>query len=254
MPHTAFDTHFHLDADSDPAAVVDAAAMAGVGRMLAAGAPVGETARLLRQIAPYPEIAAAVGVHPHEAAQFDGDLAPYRRAGGRERVCAVGEIGLDFHYDHSPRDCQQAVFRQFLRLAVELGLPAIVHVREAEDEAVAILDEELKRSHPFVIHCFSGGPELAARMLDLGAVLSFSGLITFKNADNIRAALRCTPLDRMMFETDSPYLAPEPYRGKRNQPAYVVHVIARAAAELGQDPDELTARCTATACRFFGLV
>ncbi len=246
-----FDTHFHLDADDDLTELVEAAAPAGVTRMLAAGAAVGKTAQLLERVEPLPQVFAAAGIHPHEAAAFDGDLVRFREWTLHPKVKAVGEIGLDYHYDHSPREQQQEVFRRFLELAVQEDLPAIVHIREAYDDALALLREVLGGNHPFVVHCFSGTPAWAERFLELGAMISFTGLITFKKADDIRAALRVVPVERLMFETDSPYLAPVPHRGRRNQPAYVRHVVERAAMELGAALDELAAATTANARAFF---
>ena len=248
-----FDTHFHLAANGDLAATVARAAAAGVDRLLVAGAELGCAEAALAQVQPFPGVYAAVGVHPHEAEQCPDDLEPYRRLAAVEKVRAIGEIGLDYYYEHSPRERQRQVFRQFLLLARESGLPAIVHCREAYDDCIAMLEEVLVGEHPFVVHCYSGTPEWAKRFLALGAYISFTGLITFNKADNVRAALRGVPLDRVMFETDSPYLAPTPHRGKPNEPAYMIHIIERAASEYGLEVQEMIDLSTANALRFFGL-
>ncbi len=248
-----FDTHFHLDEEDDIQKLVDEAADNGVDWMLSAGAAVGGTSDMLDRIKSFNNVFAAVGVHPHEAEQFDDDIDRYRQWTKQEQVRSVGEIGLDYYYDNSPRERQQKVFRQFLELAVETSLPAIVHIRDAYEDADEILRDVLKGTHPFVVHCFSGTPDWARRFLDQGAMISFTGLVTFKKAENVREALRVVPLDRVMFETDSPYLAPVPHRGRRNQPAYVRHVIERAATEFGVSVDELARVSTANAFRFFRI-
>ena len=252
-PAALFDTHFHLEAQDDPGALVARAQVAGVTRLLLAGAGAGEAAALLDRVAPHPAIYAAVGVHPHEAAQAPADVAAYRALAARPRVVAIGEIGLDYHYDHSPRDVQRRVFADFLALARELDLPAIVHCREAHADCVALLRDGLGGQHRFVVHCFSGTVAEGAEFLALGGWLSYTGMLTFPKAENVRAALRATPLDRVMFETDAPYLAPVPHRGKRNEPAFLPGVVARAATELGLSFAELAARSTANAERFFAL-
>jgi TatD DNase family protein len=248
-----FDTHFHLSPTDDLPHLLSQARTAGVTRLLLAGAPVGQMAAYLARIAAHPEIVAAVGVHPHEAADFDGDYAAYAQLSQASQVRAIGEIGLDYHYNHSPAPIQREVLRRFLQLARERGLPAVIHCREAYEDTEAILRDELGGQHRFVVHCFSGTPAWAERFLALGGYLSYTGLITFPKAENVRESLRVTPLDRVFFETDSPYLAPIPHRGKPNQPAFVPLVVARAAQELGQDPTAFAHYSTATAERFFGL-
>lgn len=255
---TLFDTHFHLTDQDDPTQLAAAARKAGVTRMLAAGAAHNKAEWLVEQIAPFPEIYAAAGVHPHEADQFDGQIELYRElCVNGARVQAVGEIGLDYYYDHSDRKVQQKVFSQFLELALDLKMPAIVHIRDAYDDAYSLLKDYAAswepETQPFVVHCFSGAPAWAERFLDLGGMLSYTGLITFKSATEIRDALKVTPINRMMFETDSPYLAPIPYRGRRNQPAYVAHVLERAAKELETSCTKLAEVTTANANRFFHI-
>ena len=248
-----FDTHFHLDPEDDPAGLVGAAGAAGVDYLLAAGAPPTGLGDLLRRLAPFPNVWAAAGVHPHDAKDCPADLAPYRQWLAQPRVRAVGEVGLDYHYNFSPPDVQRDVCRRFLELAVATGQPVILHLREAFDDGYALVRDVLGGRHPFVLHCFSGTPDWAAKFLDLGGLISFTGVITFPKADATRAVLRLVPRERLMFETDSPYLAPVPYRGRRNQPAYLPAVIERAALELDADPAELARVTTANAFRFFRL-
>ncbi len=253
IPKTYVDTHFHLEPEDDLDAMVAAAREAGVVWMLVAGAPVGQMATVLERIDPHPMVYAAAGVHPHEADQFDGDMALYERLAEHPRVKAIGEIGLDYHYDFSDRARQRQVLAQFLALAAKTGKPAILHTREADADVYRLLQEHLPPGHPFVVHCFTGTVEWARRYVELGGWLSFTGILTFPKAENVRDAMRAVPLDRLMFETDSPYLAPKPFRGKRNQPAFVVHTVAHAAETLGLPAEELATLTTANAGRFFGV-
>jgi TatD DNase family protein len=197
----------------------------------------------------WPEVRFAVGVHPHQANQFADD--PGRAASvvrdqfaqtGSAR--AVGEIGLDYHYDFSPRDVQQAVFRAQLRLARELDVPVVIHTREADDDTVSIVREEGKSGVRGVFHCFTGDDRLARAALDLGFYISVAGILTFPKSGNLRETVRKVPLDRVLAETDSPFLAPVPFRGKRNEPAHVAQVIS-ALADLHAAAAEMLASRTA---------
>jgi TatD DNase family protein len=161
-----------------------------------------------------------------------------RRAG----AVAIGEIGLDYHYDFAPRDVQQAVFREQLRLARRLQLPVVIHTREAEDDTFAILEEEAAHALTVIFHCFTGDRAMARRALELGAYISLSGIVTFPKADELRAVARLVPADRLLVETDSPYLAPVPHRGSRNEPAWVRHTVERVAEVRGEPAFELAAR------------
>jgi TatD DNase family protein len=185
------------------------------------------------------------GVHPHQARLFDERAADALRGVAREgRIAAIGEIGLDFHYDYSPRDAQRQAFRQQIRLAREVGLPVIIHTREADAETAAILETEGARECGGVIHCFTGGEELAQRALALGFFISFSGIAAFPRSETIQQVARTMPLDRLLVETDAPFLAPPPHRGKRNEPAFVVEVARHVAALRGIALDVLgTAVC-----------
>jgi TatD DNase family protein len=195
-------------------------------------------------------VSVAVGVHPHDARDWDaGHAARLRRLAGDPRVVALGEMGLDYYYDHSPRDVQQAVFERQLALAGDVGLPVVIHAREADADVATIL-----RRHPgvrAVLHSFSSGPALLEAGIELGHYVSFSGMVTFRNW-TMDDAVRAVPLDRLLVETDSPYLAPVPMRGKRNEPALVRYVAERLAAVRGLEPAVMIAATGVNARRFFG--
>ncbi len=246
------DSHCHLDNkefDPDRDDVIRRAVDAGVARMVAVGTGEGppDLEAAVRLADRYPEFYATVGIHPHDAAKAsDADLARLRELLGHPRVVALGEIGLDYHYDFSPRDTQQAVFREQMSIAREAGKPIVIHTREAWDDTFALLEEQwAPHSVGGIMHCFSGGPGEARRSLDLGFHLSFGGIVTFPRADDIRQAALDAPADRILVETDAPYLAPVPKRGKRNEPAFVVHTAAKIAALRGVAVDELARQTTA---------
>lgn len=243
MSAPLIDTHCHLDArafDADRDACIERARAAGVERLVAIGTGDGppDLEAGIRLAERYPFIEATVGVHPHDAAKATEETwAGLAALMGHPKVVAVGEIGLDYHYDFSPRETQQAVFARQLEMAREAGLPVVIHTREAWRDTV-----ELIRRHGVVggvFHCFSGGPREAEEALALGFYLSFSGIVTFPKAEEIRRAALLAPDDRLLIETDSPYLAPAPHRGKRNEPAYLVQT-ARCLAELrGTAPEQI---------------
>lgn len=199
---------------------------------------VAEAARAGRVKSAWPAARFAVGVHPHHAGEFAGrvdaavDLV--RADVSRSSACALGEIGLDYHYDFSPHDVQQEVFRAQIRLARELDLPIIIHTREATDDTFRIIREEGDGAVRGVFHCFTGDEAMARAALDIGFCLSFAGIVTFPKAEAIRAAARLVPADRLLAETDAPYLAPAPHRGKRNEPAYVARVVEALAEARGE--------------------
>jgi TatD DNase family protein len=234
------DSHAHIDGpefDSDREDVIQRASDAGVSAILNVGTGdphSGALERALELSEKHNDVYAAVGTHPHDARLFDVQ-AEQRIAGlikQSSRVIAWGEIGLDFHYDNSPRDVQMKVFGRQLQLAREASLPVIIHTREAETETIDILKSQWKGSNlPGIMHCFSGSLALAQQALELGFFISFSGIVTFKKAEALRVIARQVPLDRLLIETDCPFLAPVPFRGKRNEPAYVVEV-ARCLATL----------------------
>jgi TatD DNase family protein len=184
----------------------------------------------------------SAGIHPHEAKIATEAIYDELRDLARDkRIVAIGEIGLDFHYDYSPRDVQREAFRRQIRLARDVGLPLIIHTREADDESATILEEEGARETGGVIHCFTGGEDLARRALALGFHVSFSGIVAFPRAETIQAVARWVPEDRLLVETDSPFLAPPPHRGKRNEPAFVVEVARKVAALRGQTAEAVGA-------------
>ena len=239
------DSHCHLADEtfaSDLEQVIDRAKDAGVERalvILEAGNPA-EAARAERIERFWPEVRFSIGVHPHQAHQFADD--PERAAtvvreqcAATPRARAVGEIGLDYHYDYSPRDVQHAVFRAQVRLARELQRPVVIHTREADEDTIAILREEGGGEVRGVLHCFTGTDALADAGLALGFYISLAGILTVPKAEALRQTARRVPLDRLLTETDSPFLAPVPYRGKRNEPAYVARVVA-TLAEVHQTP------------------
>ena len=233
---TLVDSHCHIDMpqfDADRADAVARARAAGVEDLLIVGGVDAEAGhRRALRIAEELGVPASAGVHPHEAKLADEPVYDELVALAKnKRIVAIGEIGLDFHYDHSPRDIQRAVFRRQVRLAREVGLPIIIHTREADEETCALLEEERADECGGVIHCFTGGHELARRALALGFFISFSGIMAFPRSETIQAVAREVPLDRLLIETDSPFLAPPPHRGKRNEPAFVVE-IARKLADL----------------------
>ncbi len=238
------DSHCHIDMpqfDADRAEVVARARGAGVARLLVVGGVDEEAGhrRALRVAAEF-GVSASAGVHPHEARLATESVYDELRGLAREkRVVAIGEIGLDFHYDHSPRDVQRDVFRRQIRLARDASLPVIVHTREADAETSAILEEEGAMECGGVVHCFTGGEELARRALALGFFISFSGILAFPRAEAIQQVARGVPKDRLLVETDAPFLAPPPHRGQRNEPAFVVDVARKLAALRGETVEDV---------------
>jgi TatD DNase family protein len=238
------DSHAHLDVpnyDADRAEVIDRARRSGVEMILEiCGSDIakGSLDVGLKLAEEYPFIYAAVGAHPHEASLYDDNLErKLLSMSDHEKVIGWGEIGLDYHYDHSPRDAQRRVFRRQLRLALERRLPAIIHTREAEDDTIQILREDWAEAGGGaiggIIHCFTGTQRLADAAIEMGFHISFSGVVTFKNAAALRDVARSVPMERLLVETDCPYLAPLPHRGKRNEPAFVRETAAKLAELKG---------------------
>ena len=248
------DSHCHLADDAfaaDLEAVVARAKEAGLERVcviLEAG-NASEEAQARRLEALWPNVRIAIGVHPHQAHEFSAE--PERAADVvREQFArspiarAVGEIGLDYHYDFSPRDVQQRVFRAQVRLARELQQPVVIHTREADEDTIGILEQEGAGDLRGVLHCFTGTPWLRDTGLHLGFYISLAGIVTFPKAESLRETIRHVPLDRLLTETDSPFLAPVPYRGKRNEPAHVARVVETLAAVHGTDLVEMARQTT----------
>jgi TatD DNase family protein len=247
------DSHCHLDfADfaAERDAVVERARAAGVGTMVTICTRLDEFPGVRAIAEAYDDVWCSVGAHPHEAADHAGiDADELVALAAHPRVVGIGESGLDFHYDHSPRDVQEQVFRAHIAASQASGLPLIVHAREADVEIAGILREE--GASCGVLHCFSSGRSLAETALDLGFYISISGIVTFRNAEDLRAIVRDVPLDRLLVETDAPYLAPVPYRGRRNEPAFVAATAAAVAALKGVEPAELAAVTTDNFFRLF---
>jgi TatD DNase family protein len=253
------DSHCHLDFadfDADRDALVKRANDAGVARMVTISTRVREAAKLQAITARYPGVWRSIGTHPHNAAEeLDVTAADLVRIAGEPDVVAIGEAGLDYHYDNSPVEAQREGFLRHIAAARETGLPLVIHAREADDDVAALLEAESgKGAFPFVLHCFSSGPELARRGLALGGYVSFSGILTFKKSDELRAIAKDVPMDRLLVETDAPYLAPVPHRGSRNEPSFVVETAAVLAAVKGVSTDAIAETTTANFHRLFAKV
>jgi TatD DNase family protein len=257
--NSIIDTHCHLadrKLDADLAAVLDRAREAGIGAIVSVGAISSiETDRRTVEIAEaHPHIYAAIGVHPHDAKDCDVErVRQLRQLAQSKKVVAIGESGLDFHYIHSPVEAQEASLRRHLELASELELPIVIHCRNAEERLAAIVREVGLPSRGGVIHCFTGNRDAAREFVALGFLISFSGIVTFRNARELQDAAPTVPDDRVMVETDAPYLAPEPYRGKRNEPAFVRRTLEVVAKLRGIEADELARITSENARRLFGL-
>ncbi|NGZ03964.1 MAG: hydrolase TatD [Nitrospira sp. WS238] len=254
------DTHTHLDDaryNEDREAVITRAREAGVEAFLTIGCDLTTSQAAVSLADHYPVVYASIGVHPHEVKHIgDGWYDTFRQLSHHKKVVAYGEIGLDYHYNHSSPKEQRDRFREQLQLARELTLPVIIHTREAQEDTITILKEEKASEIGGVFHCFSGDAWLAKQALDLGFYLSFSGILTFQNATALREIAKETPLDRVLIETDCPYLTPVPYRGKRNEPAYVSQV-ARQLASLHSDTgsvDQIARQTSDNAKRLFKIV
>ncbi len=243
------DSHCHLDDKKfaeDLDAVLARAEAAGVTRLISIGTGDGppELDRAVRLAERYPQIYATVGVHPHDASKATPETIPHLRAlAGHPKVVAIGEIGLDYHYDFSPREIQRALFIEQLQLAREVALPITIHTREAWDDTVAALKSEWRGEG--IMHCFTGSPEQAREALDLNLHLAFGGVITFKTAENVREAAAIVPDDRLLIETDAPYLAPIPWRGKRNEPSFITQTVKTLADIRKTTPERIAEITTA---------
>src|SRR5579875_1608773 len=253
------DTHCHLAderMEGDIEAILHRARAAGVRQMVCVGAigPIETDRKSVALAQRYPEVYAAVGVHPHDAAACD-DRRIEELAGlaGEGKVVAIGESGMDLHYRRSPREAQEDSLRRHLRLAHRLVLPIVIHCRDAQEPIARIVEEEGLPAAGGVIHCFTGDSAAASRFLELGFYISFSGILTFKNAPSLREAAALVPKDRLLVETDAPYLAPEPLRGQHNEPANVRLTLERLAAVRHAESERLAALTAANARRLFRL-
>ena len=256
------DSHCHIDGDqfdSDRDEIVQRAKDAGVAAMLNIGTGDPHSDDFRRAVAvadKYESVYASVGVHPHDAKLYDDKAEQHLidLVRSSDKVIAWGEIGLDYYYDHSPRDVQVEVFRRQIRTARELDLPIIIHSRDADDETVEILKEECSyEGFRGIMHCFGGTPEMAEALMPLGFLISFAGNVTFKKAENLRDAARVVPLNKMLIETDCPFLTPVPFRGKRNEPSYVVHTANFLADFLGVEPEILAEQTAKNFLDFFRI-
>src|SRR5215204_1325241 len=253
------DSHAHIDGpefDADREAVIGRAEAAGVSVILNVGTGDPHSGTFERAVElgrKHDNIFTAIGVHPHDARHYNDEAEEKIKTLIRsERVIAWGEIGLDFHYDNSPRDVQVEVFKRQLRAARECNLPVVIHTREAEAETIEILRSEYEGVQRCgVFHCFSGSMELAQRAIEIGFMISFSGIVTFKKAEELREVAKQVALDRLLIETDCPYLSPIPFRGKRNEPAYVVEVARCLAGIHGMEIEEMGALTNENFSRFF---
>jgi TatD DNase family protein len=253
------DSHAHIQGKEyagETAAVIQRAGEAGVEQIIVVGGA-GDMSSNTAAVAlaeSYANLYATVGMHPHDAKDVgEEELQELEKLAAHPKVIAVGETGLDYYYNHSPREVQRRVFAQFIRLAGETGLPLVVHERDAASEAVELLRSEGTGKICGVIHCFTGDYDAARNYLDLGFYLSFTGIITFKNAQSLRDVVRRVPLDRMFVETDSPYLTPTPHRGKRNEPAYVRLVAGTVATVKGITLEEVANTTTGNVRQLFRL-
>jgi TatD DNase family protein len=251
------DTHAHLDGEAfqeDQAEVIARARANGVSTIINIGFNKETIASTMALAEKYDFIYAAVGWHPQDAKDMtDADFDQIRKLCAHPKVVAIGEIGLDYYWDTSPKDVQHTVFRRQIRLARELGKPIIIHNRDAHDDVVRILREENAAEVGGIMHCYSGSWEIAKMCLDMNFYISFGGPVTFKNAKQPKEVLKQVPLDRLLIETDSPYLCPDPFRGKRNESAYVKYVAEAAAALKEMPVEELAAITSTNAKRIFGL-
>jgi TatD DNase family protein len=247
------DDHCHLHGEPDAREQVAGAHAAGVVGLITVGTSVATSSAALDLARGLPGVWSTVGVHPHDASEgIDGVEELLARGRSDATVVAVGECGLDYYYEHSPVDTQREVFVRQIALANELDMPLVIHTRDAWDDTFELLDSHGTPNRT-VFHCFTGGPEEASEALRRGALLSVSGIVTFPSAGSLREAVAAAPLESLMVETDSPYLAPVPHRGTRNRPELVVHVGMAVAELQGREPAEVARRTVATTVDFYGL-
>lgn len=251
------DSHCHLDFpdfEQDRRAVVDRATAAGVGVMVTISTRVRRFAKLLTIVESFDAVYCSVGTHPHNAGE-EADVTADELVGiaAHPKVVAIGEAGLDYHYEKAPRELQAQGFRRHIDAARRTGLPLVIHARQADDDMIAILREETgKGAFPFVLHCFSSGEGLAATGVELGGYVSFSGILTFRNSNELRDIARQVPKNRLLVETDAPYLAPVPQRGKTNEPAFVAYTAAVLGDTIGLSSEALADLTTGNFFRLFG--
>lgn len=256
-----FDTHFHYYGSVPPEEYYERAAAAGVKYLLAAGSTLEESHRSMLFAEKIADSWFSCGVHPHEAEKSgEHPCEAFSEFRGHSKLVAIGEIGLDYFYEHSEREVQRRVFADFLKLSLDWNLPAIVHCRDKDgsfdsySDSLSMLKDFYADGGRFVVHCFSGTPEWAEKFLELGAYLGITGIVTFPKAVNIRETLNVIPMERLLLETDTPYLAPVPYRGKENHSEYLIEVAKRTAAEKNITVEELSSITTANAFKLFSMI
>ena len=253
------DSHCHLDFPDfagELDALISRARTAGIARMVTISTRVRRHTEVLAIAERFPDVYCSVGTHPHHAQdELDVGVDDLIERTRHSKVVAIGEAGLDYHYDLSPRDAQESGFRNHIAAARATGLPLVIHSRDADEDMARILEEETaKGAFPAVLHCFTGGPDLARRAIALGLFISFTGILTFKKSDELRAIARGLPADRILVETDAPYLAPGRYRGKRNEPAYVAETAKTLAETRGVSPEEIARQTTENFFHLFAKV
>lgn len=251
---TLFDTHFHLDDSDDAAAIIGRARENGVDFLNLISCDINGTFRNIALAEEF-NINTTAGVHPLYIENFNGNYEEFRPLYEHPKVVGVGEVGLDYFYhkeeDHQSR--QREIFKTFMEISNETGKPAIIHCRDAFEDCYSIIKDTLNGEKPFIIHCYTGDLCWAEKFVDLGGYISYSGIVTFNNATMLRESLKAVPQDRILIETDSPYLAPVPHRGKRNEPSFVVHVLERVAFELAKTKEEIASLTLENGKRVFGL-
>lgn len=252
------DTHAHLDMKGYKGKVEDVLARAleaGVDRIINIASSAESNKKVLKLVNTHSMIYGALGIHPHDAKTVNGKIMDLiqKEAASNDKIVAIGEVGLDYHYNHSEPLIQKSVLREFVRIAKSLQLPIIIHDRKAHDDTYNILKEERAEKVGGVYHCFSGDYEYAKKVMDLGFNISVTGIVTFKTAKTMQDVIKRVPLDRIMIETDSPYLSPEPFRGKRNEPAFVKYVAMKIAELRGEDYDTIVKATTENAEKLFKL-
>jgi TatD DNase family protein len=251
-----FDSHAHLDDErfnEDREAIIQGLKARGVQYVMNAGASLNSSKRGLELAKQHDFIYASVGVHPHDAETMtEATIDELAQLSTHEKVKAIGEIGLDYYYDHSPRNIQQQWFERQIQLAIDLKMPIILHDRDAHGDMLDML-RKYKGHVTGVMHCYSGSVEMAKEILDLGYMIAFGGVITFKNGQRAQKAANIVPMDKLLIETDAPYLTPEPHRGKRNDPGYVLHVAEKLAESKGQSFEALATQTCGNAKQLFDI-
>src|SRR6056297_727247 len=251
------DSHAHLDFDKfdkEREEVIKRAEDNGIINIINVGSSLSSSHRSLKLSQYYEMIYAVVGVHPHEAKNLDKNaLQVLKDLAKADKVVGIGEIGLDFYYDNSPRDIQREAFRKQLRLAKEINLPVVIHSREADQDTIKILKEEKMNNHNILLHSYTGGKEMAEKALEMGFYFSAGGIVTFNSAQELKNIMQRVPLNRILLETDSPYLAPAPHRGKRNEPMYVKEVAKYLASLKNTTFEKVAETTTQNTKRFFNI-